>query len=53
MSIHELTDEQLDELIASNPDIQAWKSLPKASRERLTKKQLLKMYKENTLSETL
>ena len=48
-----MNDSELDELIASNPEIQSWKSLPKARRDRLTKKQLLKMYKENTMAESM
>jgi hypothetical protein len=48
-----MNDEELDELIASNPEIQSWKSLPKARRDRLTKKQLLKMYKQNTMAESM
>ena len=52
-NINDLNDEQLDDLIAANPEIQSWKSLPKARRDRLTKKQLLKMYKQNTLADSL
>ena len=52
-NLNAMNDSELDELIATNPEIQSWKSLPKARRDRLTKKQLLKMYKENTMAESM
>ena len=43
----------MDKLIEESDYIKQWKLLPKARRERLTKKQMLRMGKESTLAESI
>lgn len=47
------TSDMLDKMIEESELIQQWKSIPKARRERLTRKQLLAMGREATLAEAI
>lgn len=47
------TSDMLDQMIEESELIQQWKSIPKARRERLTRKQLLAMGREATLAEAI
>jgi hypothetical protein len=48
-----MTSEQLDSMIEDSEYIQQWKMIPKANREKLTRKQMLAMGKETTMAETM
>ena len=52
-NFNSLGDEELDMLIEDSEQIQKWKQIPKAYREKLTKKQLVKMFKESTMADSI
>jgi hypothetical protein len=52
-NLNNLDDDEIDQLIQDSEYIQKWKQIPKARREKLTKKQLLKMFKESTMADTI
>ena len=48
-----MTSEDLDQMIEDSEYIQKWKAIPKARRERLTRKQMIAMGQEPTLAESI
>ena len=51
--MNEMNEEDIDKIINENEEIQHWRSLPKSQRPRLTRKQLVRMFKESSLAETI
>lgn len=51
--IKHYSNEQLDQMIEESEYIKQWKAIPKARRERLTRKQMIAMGRETTMAEAI
>ena len=51
--MNQLKDDEIDALIEGNEEIQKWRAQPKSQRQRLTRKQLVRMFKETSLAESI
>lgn len=52
-SLHNMTEEEIEQELLDSEFVQMYKSLPKSQRSRLTRKQLLRMGQEKTAAELL